>query len=69
MASQQLELALERMERALTAKRETQASARAVTWGRIQRDAPDLAELLGAVKRAFGKPARVQVVIDGERVI
>lgn len=69
MASQQLELALERMERALTAKRETQASARAAAWGRIQREAPELAELLGAVKGAFGKPAAVRVTINGERVV
>ena len=69
MASAQLELALERMERALAAKREAQGSARAAAWGRIQREAPGLAELLGAVKGAFGKPARVQVMIDGERVI
>lgn len=69
MASQQLELALERMERALAVKRETAQSERAAAWGRIQREAPELAELLGAVRGAFGKPARVQVSINGERVV
>jgi len=69
VASQQLELALERMERALAVKREAAQSERAAAWGRIQREAPDLAELLGEVNRAFGKPAAVRVTINGERVI
>ena len=69
MASAQLELALERMEQALTARRQAAQSEQAAAWGRIQREAPELAELLGAVRGAFGKPARVQVSINGERVI
>ena len=69
MASQPLELALERMERALTAKREAAQSERAAAWGRIQQEAPELAELLGAVRGAFGKPAAVRVTINGERVV
>ena len=69
MASAQLELALERMERALTAKREAVQSERAAAWGRIQREAPGLAEVLTAVNTGFGKPASVTVSIGGERVI
>lgn len=47
----------------------TYATEGAAAWGRIQREAPDLAELLGAVRGAFGKPAAVRVTINGERVV
>lgn len=38
-------------------------------WQRIQAEAPDHADLLKAITRYFGKPKRVEVSLDGERVI
>lgn len=41
---------------------------KAEAWARIQAEAPDLAEWLTAMRQAFGRPARVRVELNGERV-
>ena len=38
-------------------------------WARIQNEAPEIAGFLTEINQVFGKPAKVAVVIDGERVI
>lgn len=38
-------------------------------WQRIQKEAPDVAELMTNINRIFGKPAAVEVEIHGELVL
>ena len=38
-------------------------------WARIQNEAPQIADDLIEIKRELGKPEKVWVWIDGERVI
>jgi CelD/BcsL family acetyltransferase involved in cellulose biosynthesis len=47
----------------------TTATAKAAAWQRIQTEAPGLAELMSAVTATFGKPRRVTVTLNGERVL
>lgn len=44
-------------------------SEKQAAWQRIQAEAPDHADLLRAIRASFGKPKRVEVSLDGERVI
>lgn len=38
-------------------------------WERIQKEAPEIAESMLAIKEVFGKPEAVAVWIDEERVL
>jgi hypothetical protein len=69
MSQGELDLALGRLEQSVAARRAAAMAKRQAAWGRIQREAPELAEVLTAVRAGFGKPASVRVSIDGERVI
>lgn len=62
-----LAASLERLGRTVAAKQAT--DPKRLAWQRIQSEAPDHAELLRAITAGFGKPARVRVVIGGERVL
>lgn len=46
----------------------TQAQ-RAAEWARIKAECPDHAEVITAIGRGFGKPARVRVTADGETIL
>lgn len=48
---------------------DAERARRAAVWARVQAEAPEFARLLLAVNERFGKPARVELVIRGERVI
>lgn len=39
------------------------------TWQRIQAEAHDLAQFMTDFNRVFGRPAKISVEINGERVI
>ena len=65
----ELDLALGRLEQSVAARRAAEGAERAAAWARIQREVPELAEMLTAVRAGFGKPASVRVMIHGERVI
>lgn len=53
----------------LQARVQTQKAARIEKWERIKRDAPEIASFLTEINQVFGKPAKVAVVIHGERVL
>jgi hypothetical protein len=50
-------------------KRSAAAAERLRQWQRVQVEAPDVAELMIAINRVFGKPAAVAVEINGELVL
>jgi hypothetical protein len=43
--------------------------ARRAAWERIQKEAPDIAESMLAIKEVFGKPAAIAVWFDEERIL
>jgi hypothetical protein len=53
----------------LQARVETQKAERQRKWARIQNEAPQIADDLIEIQRELGKPEKVWVWIDGERVI
>ena len=44
-------------------------SQRAADWARVKSDYPDHAEVITAIVRGFGKPARVVVKAGGETLL
>jgi len=58
---------LQRLGRTVAEKQAT--DPKRLAWQRIQTEAPDHADLLKAITRHFGKPKRVEVSLDGKRVI
>ena len=58
---------LERLGRTVAERQAT--DPKRLAWQRIQAEAPDHADLLCAIRASFGKPKRVEVSLDGERVI
>lgn len=48
---------------------ESTRTQRAADWARMKDDYPDHAELITALAKGFGKPARVRVMSGGETIL
>lgn len=44
-------------------------SKRAADWARVKADYPDHAEVITAISKGFGKPARVRVTAGGKTIL
>jgi hypothetical protein len=65
-----LEQKLARINAAAQARLDAKRDEKRAKWERIQAEAPDVAQVLADVARAFGKPASVEVILSsGERIL
>lgn len=64
-----LDDAIARLETKTTAAFEAEKAERQRKWALIQEKSPELAADLLAITEAFGKPKRVWVEIEGERIL
>ena len=60
---------IERLQPKVMADVDAAKAERKAKWERIKTEAPEIAEFLTDINAAFGKPARVRVDINGERVL
>lgn len=65
----ELEDALGRLGQSVADQRARRVAERAAAWALIRAEAPEVAEMMTAFAGAFGRPAKVSVVIDGRRVL